>query len=884
MRRWLFIVCALAVIGFFAPKPFSVASAGDLIRTSSDPAVYYLGTDGMRYVFTGTSVFFSWYEGFGTVRTISASEMSSRRIGGNVTYRPGTRLVKIDTDPKTYAVARGGVLRHVASEGIADCLYGSAWRGAVEDVPVESFTNYRLGDPIIACDGFDPSAEKASAPTISEDRRLGAAPAVLPSTPTFSLAPVSTIATAGKEAALMELLLATSVPLEIRRLPVKLTALSGIADRDLGGLVRGDSVRANLTRIRFVDAGGASVFGTLDVSLSTSDDQEYVLEFAGGLRVPAGETRLRLTATFDEETPIAEPYRAIAVTSRAEVFGADGRPAAFLPKTDLAGGIVQVRKDALEIAAAEFHGPKTQVRGAQSVELAAFTFNAAALTQTLRAIAFQGYLDEQEGGAGYLAGGDADNGTETRVRDIVGAVSLHDQSGARVAGPVEVPYDGRVRFEGLALVLPAGSAGVYALRGDLDRDAQIEARPDIVAFDVVDAAKDVVIVDASGDAVEAYGTAPNGGTRPVYALTVRQHGTLALDFAGSSAKAVVGRPVELGNIVAAASYDDFTITSLTFPFTGVDRAPIGALRLFYIDAKGANVSVTGEFVGGDAFFKGLAIHVPKDKKAYISFQADVVESYASVSGARLRFRFAADRNFGFASVTEGRDFSGTDLAAGHGFAVTSNVAADLQLRLTELSASRAYATPSGPIARGASEEVLRFTLTAGPEGRARVKRMVFRIKAGDAGTDGADNDALERWADIDGDVIDDNDVIDLRKISVSGAEVIGEGSDASIRYGMYTQSGKDSTPQGRDSATVDAGYVEIDFASGSELAIEAGETATFALGLRTSAFPVGQRSLGVELFGAEEFLWMDSDSGNAAPLDGREVRGLPVVAPGMIIQ
>ena len=136
-------------VGTFAlPSAASAAAmAGDLIKASG-PAVYYFAADGKRYVFPNEKTYFSWFMDFSSVRTISDSELASYMIGGNVTIRPGTYLVKITTDPKVYAVTSGGVLHWVESEAVATALWGSNWASKVVDVPDSFFVNYSIGSSV----------------------------------------------------------------------------------------------------------------------------------------------------------------------------------------------------------------------------------------------------------------------------------------------------------------------------------------------------------------------------------------------------------------------------------------------------------------------------------------------------------------------------------------------------------------------------------------------------------------------------------------------------------------------------------------------------------------------------------------------------------------
>ncbi len=135
-----------ATCGLITPiQTKAAASTGDLIKMAGNASVYYLGADGKRYVFPNSTTYFSWYPDFSGVVTIPAAELQSYPLGGNVTMRPGTKLVKITTDPKVYAVEPNGVLRGIQTEAQATALYGTNWNKRVVDVPDAFFTNYTTG-------------------------------------------------------------------------------------------------------------------------------------------------------------------------------------------------------------------------------------------------------------------------------------------------------------------------------------------------------------------------------------------------------------------------------------------------------------------------------------------------------------------------------------------------------------------------------------------------------------------------------------------------------------------------------------------------------------------------------------------------------------------
>ncbi len=142
-------VMALTIFAMSGISPVKAsAQAGDLIKKDGLSTVYYLGADGKRYVFPNDATYFSWHKDFSGVVTVSATELSSYPLGANIVIRPGTKLVKITTDPSVYAVEANGVLRKIQSESDAIALYGSNWAKRVVDVADSFFTNYTIGTPL----------------------------------------------------------------------------------------------------------------------------------------------------------------------------------------------------------------------------------------------------------------------------------------------------------------------------------------------------------------------------------------------------------------------------------------------------------------------------------------------------------------------------------------------------------------------------------------------------------------------------------------------------------------------------------------------------------------------------------------------------------------
>ena len=168
MKSFLFSVIALAMIAM-PLEPIKAASIapGDLIKASG-PAVYYYTEQGTRKVFPNEQTYFSWYNDFSGVITITDAELAAISLGGNIIHRPGLRMVKITTDPKVYAIGDNGLLRWITSEELAVELYGSDWANNVVDIPDAFFVDYEIGTAITDSADFSPSAMKDTYQSIAQ--------------------------------------------------------------------------------------------------------------------------------------------------------------------------------------------------------------------------------------------------------------------------------------------------------------------------------------------------------------------------------------------------------------------------------------------------------------------------------------------------------------------------------------------------------------------------------------------------------------------------------------------------------------------------------------------------------------------------------------------
>ncbi len=139
-----------------------LACANGAAVNDSCRAVYFYGSDGKRHAFPNDKVFFTWYENFDSVKEVSKTFLASLQLGKNVTYHPGTKMVKFQSAPIVYAVSKTGVLRAIGSEQVAKDLYGLDWNKKIDDISDAFFGNYTFGTKIEKSSDYDVAAEKTS--------------------------------------------------------------------------------------------------------------------------------------------------------------------------------------------------------------------------------------------------------------------------------------------------------------------------------------------------------------------------------------------------------------------------------------------------------------------------------------------------------------------------------------------------------------------------------------------------------------------------------------------------------------------------------------------------------------------------------------------------
>lgn len=121
---------------------------GDLIKLEAITTVYFIDDDNRRHSFPNEPVFFSYFPSFDGIKIVSDEIMAKIPLGSNITVRPGTNLVKIESDPRVYAVEPYGVLRWLSDQQIIEKLYGLDWENRLIDIAPTFFIDYQEGQPI----------------------------------------------------------------------------------------------------------------------------------------------------------------------------------------------------------------------------------------------------------------------------------------------------------------------------------------------------------------------------------------------------------------------------------------------------------------------------------------------------------------------------------------------------------------------------------------------------------------------------------------------------------------------------------------------------------------------------------------------------------------
>ncbi len=920
-------IFALLIPLFSLFIPFHPLEArGKLIKGESTSSVYYISGE-ERFVFPNEQIYKSWYEDFDDVETVNDSELADYALGGNVTYRPGTRLVKLTNNPKVYVVEPGGVLRWVTSETIALSLYGSDWASRVDDLADGFFTSYEIGNDLedtvypdgtflemdavyyvvyggelhemsetgISRNGFlTDHAVLVTSVDLPEGDSITREASYLSDTAEIGLGEDqendvvgeersidTTLASGTDDAVIGSFVVAIKTDTIMQKVSLLIEAkTNGDDDADEGGLIRGDGdedqIEANLKNIRVADLAGNELFDSGSLKTSSDDDAQTVV-LTGSQTLKPGRYVFQILADLDEDAPVSEKYQTTFYLSATEWMVKGEESEYAIPEkvqsdtfTIVEGSIDLARDGAIKSSEA-LHGETDRI------DIFGFTLASSQdEAVTIDRIVLTGYIDAGEDDDDFVAGTDTDNQADFSVSEVIKTVLLVRRSDDSTESTHTIDSDGKVVFDGLDWSLAAGAKESFVVQVELEEDVPTGSLPDRVAFDI-SSTDEVDVTDSSANAYEMSGEAVNGGTSPKSFLTIGSSGTLLISGSGVPDEIVVmgDEGVEFYSLSLSASDDeDIVVDTLYLRFLDQDspRDVLDAtLRVGTTDYEG---TVT---VGG-VKFEDMELLVSAGEK----IDADVLLDLAStsdgaVSGDSIGLEFDPT-SFSAVGSTSETEFEEEDI----GDTVTDKTKTGTSATL--LRNHPTVALVSGGVATTAEQddetEVMRFTLVSTGEGTSQVNTLTFKIETNEEGTDRADNDLFEKWAEVNGDSQDDNELVTLVD-ETGGEEDLAEGNTGHIYFSLYDASTKtiDTTPSGLETGSGDYGILVYEFTS----SLTSYSTArTYLLLLNTEGIAGKSPTIKVTLLGGDDFIWEDgSGSGDQ---NGDTVESLSVAGSTIKIE
>jgi len=126
----------------------ALSGASDIsaVKVSGSPIVYLI-LDETIYSMPSEKVYFSWFENWEAVKTVSASYLNSFKNGGAATYAPGS-LFKMSGDPKVYMVGSDGKFHWITTQLVAYNIFGETWNKDIIEFNTADATGIIFGSSI----------------------------------------------------------------------------------------------------------------------------------------------------------------------------------------------------------------------------------------------------------------------------------------------------------------------------------------------------------------------------------------------------------------------------------------------------------------------------------------------------------------------------------------------------------------------------------------------------------------------------------------------------------------------------------------------------------------------------------------------------------------
>lgn len=125
------------------PTAQSDVSGVTAIKTADSPMVYLV--DGAeRWAIPSEKAYFTWFDSWNEVKTVSEAELSQYADKGVAKFAPGTK-VKLFDDPKVYVVGSDGKLHWITTQAIAYTVYGSTWNKNIVEATQSEMIGHSYG-------------------------------------------------------------------------------------------------------------------------------------------------------------------------------------------------------------------------------------------------------------------------------------------------------------------------------------------------------------------------------------------------------------------------------------------------------------------------------------------------------------------------------------------------------------------------------------------------------------------------------------------------------------------------------------------------------------------------------------------------------------------
>lgn len=119
--------------------------SGKVVKVKTD---FWLVQGGQRWRLVDRDVAGTWDKTIVTPKTACVATVTALPEGGMLSFRAGTRLIKVAGSGTVYALGQNGVLHPISSPAIAAQWYGRYWTTTVRTISKETFAKFTVGEAL----------------------------------------------------------------------------------------------------------------------------------------------------------------------------------------------------------------------------------------------------------------------------------------------------------------------------------------------------------------------------------------------------------------------------------------------------------------------------------------------------------------------------------------------------------------------------------------------------------------------------------------------------------------------------------------------------------------------------------------------------------------